>query len=155
MNDPVKLADALESNTLRALSALDRYAERERYAKAVSTELRNLAFADISGRFDKAGIWFERVQSYDDLAGDRQAAHIGAFSHYEVGGLPVRLVSHPLRYDGASPDIRSMPLAPGCDTRSILAEAGFETSEIDRLVADGVVAAPGSDNQSHDNEQAT
>jgi len=142
MNDPVKLAEALDSETLRGLAGIDRYAERERYAEAVAAELSRYAFAALAARFDAHGIWYERVQSYDDLGRDRQAAHIGAFCEIEVDGQPVRLVSHPLRYDGAAPSCRMMPLEPGCDSRAILAESGFADEEIDRLVEDGAVGSP-------------
>ncbi len=142
MNDPVKLADALGSNALGDMAGIDRYAERERYASAVAAELRGRDFADVSARFDKAGIWFERVQSYDDLITDRQLAHIGAFTEYPIDGASVRLVSHPLRYDGTCPEVRIMPLHPGCDSRSILSECGLDDDAIERLVATGVVGSP-------------
>ena len=139
MNDPEKLAQALDSEALRSLAGLDRYAERERYANAVAAELAGHSFATLAPRLDAQGIWFERVQSYDDLAEDRQAKHLGAFTTYRLGEQDVRLVAHPLRYDGAATGIRAMPLQPGCDTRAILSEAGFAHDEIDRLAAEGVV----------------
>ena len=142
MNDPAKLAAALESDTLAALSGIDRYAERERYASAVAEALRGRSFAELAARLDAAGIWFERVQSYDDVANDPQLAHIGAFTSFPVGDSEARLVSHPLRYDGACPPARIMPLAPGCDSRAILAECGYDDDAIDALVRDGVVGSP-------------
>jgi crotonobetainyl-CoA:carnitine CoA-transferase CaiB-like acyl-CoA transferase len=142
MNDPDRLAEALDSAELRALSGIDRYAERERYAAAVARALAGFAFAELAQRFEAHGIWHERVQSYDDLAQDRQAAHIGAFCEYEVHGRKVRLVAHPLRYDGQRPGIHTMPLEPGCDSRAILSEAGLSETEIDRLAAEGVIASP-------------
>jgi crotonobetainyl-CoA:carnitine CoA-transferase CaiB-like acyl-CoA transferase len=142
MNEAGKLAAALESEVLLALVDVDRYAERERYAAAMAGELRGRTFADVSEKFDRAGIWFERVQSYDDLAADRQARHIGAFQDFDLNGTPVKLVAHPLRYDGATPQIRMMPVRPGCDSRAILGESGFTTAEIDQLVDERVVATP-------------
>ncbi|TKT74408.1 CaiB/BaiF CoA-transferase family protein [Aquamicrobium sp. LC103] len=142
MNDPVKLAAALESDELQALAGIDRYAERERYAAAMAKTLAGHTFANLAARFDAHGIWFERVQSYDELAEDRQAAHMGAFREYEVDGRKIRLIAHPLRYDGALPGIDTMPLSPGCDSRAILSEIGLSESEIDRLAEDGVIASP-------------
>lgn len=142
MNDPAKLAAALDSEALTALIGIDRYAERETYANAMAGELRHRSFADVSERFDRAGIWHERVQSYDELANDRQAQHIGAFQHFDLNGKSVKLVAHPLRYDGISPGIRTMPIQPGCDSRAILAERGFTPDDIDRLIADGVIGSP-------------
>ena len=125
MNDPQKLAEALDSEKLRSLVGIDRYSERERYAAAVAAELRGRGIADVASRFETAGIWFERVQSYDDLLEDRQLRHIGAFAEFPVGDRNVTLVTHPLRYDGACPEIHAMPLEPGCDSLAILAECGL------------------------------
>ena len=142
MNDPAKLAAALDSDALRDLVAIDRYAERERYAAATAAALSGYTFPDLAPRLDAHGIWFERVQTYEDLAQDPQAKHLGAFINTRVGESDVRLVAHPLRYDGKSPGIRTMPLLPGCDSRAILAEAGISEDEIDRLVAEGVIGSP-------------
>ncbi|MCG6121613.1 MAG: CoA transferase [Microvirga sp.] len=142
MNDPEKLAQALDSEALRELQSVDRYAERERYAGAVARELAGRTFAELSARFDAHGIWHERVQSYDDLAQDRQAKHLGVFTQCAVGASQATLVAHPLRYDGAVPEMRTMPLEPGCDSRAILTEAGFGEDEIERLAREGVIRAP-------------
>ncbi|MEO4001838.1 CaiB/BaiF CoA-transferase family protein [Mesorhizobium sp. CAU 1732] len=149
MNDPAALAEALDSDVLRALATVDRYAERERYAQAMATELARHTFADLQDRFDREGIWFERVQSYDELAEDRQARHIGAFTEIDVNGETARLVAHPLRYDGKAPKVRAMPFEPGCDSRAVLEELDFAASEIDRFVTDGIVGVPSGNN---DNE---
>ena len=142
MNDAHKLAEALDSDELRAVVDIDRYVERDRYSAVVAQVLSDRNFADVAARFDSAGIWFERVQDYDGLAQDQQAVHCEAFMEVNVEGRPVCLVSHPLRYDGQRPALRTMPLRPGCDSRSILAEHGFSQCEIDTLVAAGVITEP-------------
>ena len=142
MNDPARLAEALDSDPLRDLVHIDRYDERERYAEAVAAELSELDYETVAGNFDAAGIWFERVQDYDDLRADPQSRHLGALAAIEIRGQPVTLVAHPLQYDGSRPGIRAMPLEPGCDGRAILAEHGFRDGEIDRLASDGVIGLP-------------
>jgi len=142
MNDPVNLATALDSDDLRALANIDRYAERERYAAVVAAELAQRRLVDVTARFDAAGIWFERVRSYEDVMSDPQAVHLGAFADWSVGGHPVKLVAHPLRYDGTCPAVNSMPLQAGCDSRDILADYGFDESTIDSLLADDVIRCP-------------
>jgi crotonobetainyl-CoA:carnitine CoA-transferase CaiB-like acyl-CoA transferase len=141
MNDPLKLAAALDSDSLRDLVGIDRYEERERYASAVAIELRGRHFHDIAPCLENCGVWFERIQSYDDLENDRQLQHIGAFTEFPVGDKRVKLVSHPLRYDGACPETRFIPLQPGCDSRAILAECGLDNKAIDTLVDEGVVGS--------------
>lgn len=142
MNDPARLAEALDSDVLRALIDIDRYAERERYAAAVAQALLPRAWRDVAAAFDRHGVWYERVQTYEELAEDPQARHLGAFADYPVNATSAQLVSHPLRYDGETPAARRMPLRAGCDSRSVLEEAGVSRDEIEALIAAGVVAAP-------------
>ena len=56
---------------------------------------------------------------------------------------PLRLVSHPLRYDGEVPEPRRPPPDLGAGGRAVLAEGGFERQEIEDLIDRGVVAACG------------
>ena len=142
MNDPNRLAEALDSETLRKLAHIDRYVERERYAEAVAAELAGLDFATVSRNFDTAGIWYERVQDYDELRLDPQVAHLGALTSVDVKGRPVTVVAHPIRYNGARPSVRAVPLQPGCNSGDILIEHGFCEEEINRLAATGVIGLP-------------
>jgi crotonobetainyl-CoA:carnitine CoA-transferase CaiB-like acyl-CoA transferase len=141
MNDAGKLAEALDSDSLRALASVDRYAERDRYADAVAEEISSRSLADLRTAFDKHGIWHEPIQTYDDLAGDRQAAHNNVFHKIAVGGSQATLVNPPLRYDGETPPTRRLPPRLGEHTRDVLAELGFAAHEIDALIAAGAVVA--------------
>ncbi|RWI88941.1 CaiB/BaiF CoA-transferase family protein [Mesorhizobium sp.] len=143
MNDPRKLADALDSEELRSMVAIDRFVERERYAAVIARLLKPREFAGLAALFDRNGIWYERVQDYEDLRNDPQAIHNGTFTEVDVKGKPATLISHPLRYDGALPGVRSMPLDSGADSQGILAELGLSEDEQARLFEDGVVGRPG------------
>jgi len=57
--------------------------------------------------------------------------------HPQAG--PVRLLAHPVRYDGQVPALRRLPPAVGEHSREVLAEYGFSGEHIERLVAEGVV----------------
>lgn len=143
MNDPVKLAAALDSDALRALQDIDRYAERDRYAQAVAAELRTRRFGDISPVFDAHAIWHERVRNYDDLLQDPQAIHNEVFREINVpGGGRALLVNHPLRYDGALPAYRRMPFHAGQDSLAILRRLGLDEAECQALVDAQVVDVP-------------
>ena len=54
-----------------------------------------------------------------------------------------RDVSLPLRMDGTRPRARTAPPSSGQDTTDVLRELGYDDEEIERLMADGVVAGPG------------
>ncbi|MDB5363691.1 MAG: Racemase, partial [Rhodospirillales bacterium] len=142
MNDPVRLAEALDSDVLRELQSIDRYEERDRYARAVAGVLRGKRFAEIAPAFDAHAIWYERVQDYEELLADPQAQHNEAFRTVEIHGKPVTIVNHPLRYDGKVPGYRGLPLTPGSDSLEILAELDYRPEEAQELVRAGIVGAP-------------
>jgi crotonobetainyl-CoA:carnitine CoA-transferase CaiB-like acyl-CoA transferase len=142
MNDPVKLATALDSDALRALQEIDRYAERDRYAAAVADQLRTRCLADVSALFEANGIWYQRIQDYEDLRHDPQALHNGTFEEIDVHGRTATLIAHPLRYNGSGTQMRSMPLQPGSDSLAILSELGYSAERRRSLVSRGVVGAP-------------
>ncbi|KLN53943.1 CaiB/BaiF CoA transferase family protein [Variovorax paradoxus] len=145
MNDPAKLAAALDSDALRALQQIDRYAERDRYAQAVAAELRTRRFEDVSPVFDAHAIWHERVRSYDDLLEDPQARHNEAFREIDVpGGGTALLVNHPLRYDGELPGYRRMPFHAGQDSLAILQRLGLSEAECRALADAKVIGMPGA-----------
>ena len=139
MNDPKKLADALDCETLRGLANIDRYAERDRYARAVADALRNRRFAEVAAVFETHGIWYERVQSYEDLRSDPQAIHNETFREVTIRGKATTLINHPLRYDGKVPAFQGVPLEQGADSLELLAELGYSADEQRRLVDAGVV----------------
>lgn len=139
MNDPTRLAEALDSDELRALQGIDRYAERERYAQVIARLLRPWRFADLASRFDEHGIWFERVRDYEDLRNDPQAIHNGVFETIDVDGREAVLISHPLRYDGRAPETVRMPMVQGADSEEILTGLGVSAERIADLKSRGIV----------------
>jgi len=136
------LADALDSDALRALVGHDRYAERDSFAAAVADATRTRTVADLAQRFDAHGVWYGRVQSYDDLATDPQVAHAQVFADVDIRGRKVKLVNHPNRYDGKVPDIRFVSLEVGENTREIMGELGFSDSETEKFLSTGAIVEP-------------
>jgi crotonobetainyl-CoA:carnitine CoA-transferase CaiB-like acyl-CoA transferase len=141
-NDLGVLAEALNSDVLRSLTKIDRYKERDKYAKAFADVLSKRTFAEVSKAFDTHRIWYSKVNSYDDLARDPQAEALGAFREIDVLGERVTVVNHPIRYDGQIPEIREMGIRIGQHTRAILGELGFSSERIDGLIERKVVGSP-------------
>ena len=137
------LAEALESDELRALVGHDRYAERDRFASAVRDATRTRTLAELARRFEAHGVWYGPVQTYDDLATDPQIAHSKVFAEVEIRGRKIKLVNHPNRYDGKVPDIRFVALEVGEHTREIMDELGFSDSETERFLSSGAVVEAG------------
>lgn len=142
LNDPAKLAQALDSARLAELIDLDRYDDRDIYAAAVADAVLMFSYADLAQRFDNLALWYAPVQDYEDLKTDPQLLHNQVFEKLELAGHNVTLVNGPVRYDGERLPTRRFALAAGADTRSILTDLGLSTSHIDDLVARRIVAAP-------------
>jgi crotonobetainyl-CoA:carnitine CoA-transferase CaiB-like acyl-CoA transferase len=141
LNDPQKLARALDSEPLAAIAHIDRHDERDRYAEVLAAELKERRLADLVPGFAAQAIWYQRVHEYDDLRDDPQIRHNGMFREVAVPGGTATLVSHPNRYDGEVPPLRRLAIAIGEDTREVLGELGYRPAEIDDLVARGAIAA--------------
>lgn len=142
LNDPAKLAQALDSARLAELIDLDRYDDRDIYAAAVADAVIKLDYADLAQRFDHLSLWYAPVQDYEDLKTDPQLLHNHVFEELQLAGHDVTLVNGPVRYDGERLPTRRIALAAGADTRAILADLGLSTAKIDDLVARCIVAAP-------------
>jgi crotonobetainyl-CoA:carnitine CoA-transferase CaiB-like acyl-CoA transferase len=141
LNDPHKLAQALDSGALAAIADIDRQDERDRYAAVLQGELQDRRFADLVPGFAAQAIWYQRVHEYDDLQGDAQIKHNQVFRDVPVPGGTATLVNHPNRYDGEVPPLRRLALAIGEDTREVLGELGYAPAEIDDLIARGAIVA--------------
>ncbi|WP_027793991.1 CaiB/BaiF CoA transferase family protein [Paraburkholderia acidipaludis] len=89
--------------------------------------------------FAEHDIWFAPVNDYEQVEADPQVAHnqmIMQFQHDEAG--PVRVLAHPVRYNGAAPPLRRHPPRQGQHTREVLAELGLSPEQIDDLIDRGV-----------------
>ena len=142
MNDLGELAEALDSERLRALADIDPYEGRERYAPVLAEELEGRRFVEVIEAFDAHAIWYARVQNYEDLKRDPQAIHNQVFREVPVGDQTATLVNHPLRYDGEVPELRHLAIEIGEDGRDILAELGYSPGETETLIDDKVIFAP-------------
>jgi crotonobetainyl-CoA:carnitine CoA-transferase CaiB-like acyl-CoA transferase len=142
MNDLGELAEALDSERLRALADLDPYEGRERYAPVLAEELQGRRFEEVVEAFDAHAIWYARVQDYEGLKRDPQAIHNQVFREVPVGDRTATLVNHPLRYDGEVPELRHLAIEVGEDGRDILADLGYSPGETETLIDDKVIFAP-------------
>ena len=144
-----QLCAALKRPELDLLKALDPYRDRDRFARCLAGVLAALSYDEVSGAFTEHGIWFARVSGYDALERHPQLAANRTVVEVALADGPLRLVSHPLRYDGEVPEPRRPPPDLGAGGRAVLAEGGFERQEIEDLIDRGIVAACG-DGTRHD-----
>ncbi|WP_341236017.1 CaiB/BaiF CoA-transferase family protein [uncultured Sulfitobacter sp.] len=139
--DAATMADAVDSDELKANIEMDRYKERDTYARMLNTATAKFSVIELASRFDERGIWWAPINYYDDLLADPQLQHAQVFREVEVRGRKIHLVNHPNRYDGQVPDVRILALEIGEHTREILGELEYSADQIDGLVDQKVVAA--------------
>jgi crotonobetainyl-CoA:carnitine CoA-transferase CaiB-like acyl-CoA transferase len=142
LNDPARLAAALNSERLRELCGIDRYEQRDRYAAAVAEELAGRSYQDLIPGLDAQKIWYQQVHEYDDLPDDPQIRHNEVFREVKVRGGRAVLVNHPNRYDGKVPELRRLAIDIGEHTREVLGELGYSAAEIEGLIEANAVVVP-------------
>lgn len=135
------LAEALDSDALREVAGVDRYQERDDYARRLRAATARFSRAELGARLDAHAIWWAPINFYDDLLADPQIQHAEVFREITVRGRTVHLVNHPNRYDGTVPELRVLALEIGEHTHEIMGELGYGADEIDRLLASRAVAA--------------
>ncbi len=138
LNDLSQLTKALESEKLRAFIGRNAYHERDAIAAAVADALADRCLGDVTAAFDRCGVWYAPVDDLDDLFENPQLQHNQTFRDVCVNGETVKVLNHPLSYDGQVPGFRGFALKPGADTRAVLEENGLSSAEINALLADKV-----------------
>jgi crotonobetainyl-CoA:carnitine CoA-transferase CaiB-like acyl-CoA transferase len=141
-NEISNIAEALDSDALRALQHLDRYDDRDVLAAAVAEAVRDWKYEDLSKAFDARSVWYGIVQDYEDVAKDPQMAANNIFREVKVNGETATLVNHPLRYNGEIPELHTLSTAIGSHTAEILREMGLSDAEVARLFANKTVFGP-------------
>lgn len=135
------LADAVDSDELRAAATVDRYKNRDDYARMLDRATAVFTTDELAHRLDERGIWWAPIAYYDDLLSDPQLAHMNVFRRIDVRGRTIHLVNHPNRYDGQVPDVRVLALEIGEHTREIMGELGYSSAETEGLIEAGAVTA--------------
>jgi crotonobetainyl-CoA:carnitine CoA-transferase CaiB-like acyl-CoA transferase len=135
-----KLAGALSCPALADFThPKDNVRRRDEINRLVYDTLRTRTTEAWMRVFEEHDIWYAPVNDYEQVERDPHVEHnqmIMSFEHEEAG--PVRLLAHPVRYDGAAPPLRRHPPRHGQHTREVLAELGYTPNEIDDYVERGI-----------------
>ncbi|WP_028349870.1 CaiB/BaiF CoA transferase family protein [Bradyrhizobium murdochi] len=136
-----QMAAALDHPKLAAFNdPKDPMRRRDEIHHIVYERVQSRKTAEWMEIFDAHNIWYAPVNDYEEVETDPQVAHnnmIMTIEHPQAG--EVRLLAHPVRYDGEAPPLRRLPPRQGEHTREILAELGYAADEIDAL-SDGGIA---------------
>lgn len=137
-----KLVKALNSEELSKYTPQDQMHKREEVNQIVSEMLKKKTTEEWYSIFEEHDIWHAPVNGYEEVAKDPQVEWnqmILQVEHPDAG--EIRLLSHPVRYDGQAPAVRQYPPRLGEHTKSVLAECGYSEEEIEKLMETEVVGA--------------
>lgn len=135
-----KLYEVLGNEKLKAYTAQDQMDKREEIDQIVAEEVGKKTTNEWFSIFSEHEIWHAPVNGYEEIENDPQVEWnkiIMEADHPQAG--PIRLLRHPIRYNGEAPALRQVPPELGEHTREILKEYGYSEEQIAQMVADGDV----------------
>jgi crotonobetainyl-CoA:carnitine CoA-transferase CaiB-like acyl-CoA transferase len=124
----------------RFASQAGRLAHRDELEGLIESALRARPADEWVETLDAAGIPVARVYTLAEAV-ERHRALSDTGLRPVRGAEPLEVVAAPVQLDGARPDPVELPGQIGADTRAVLQDAGVAESEIDELLAAGVIAA--------------
>ena len=130
------LAEVFEDDWFLGVGEDSSYARREDVNERVAKHMAERSTEEWSAVFAAAKVWFAPVNTYADIVDDPQVRHnrsVIEIDHPRAGA--VKLLSHPLLYDGERPGVRTVPPELGGANRAVLTELGYSATDIDRLQA--------------------
>ncbi|MBS4207534.1 CoA transferase [Bacillus sp. FJAT-50079] len=135
-NTPVeKLSQILHSEELAKFTSADQMSKRDQIDGVFSSIMKERSTDEWIEFFVENDIWFAPVNDYHAVINDEQVKHnemIITLEHPIAG--EVRLVNHPVKYNGKAPEHRLHPPLLGEYSREILQYLGYSDIEIDRLI---------------------
>jgi crotonobetainyl-CoA:carnitine CoA-transferase CaiB-like acyl-CoA transferase len=134
------LSKVLEEPWFRGIEPDQEYAMREEINARIAELMAERTTEYWTGRFAEFRIWHAPVNDYAEVVSDPQVQHNQAildFRHPKAGA--VRVLAHPIRYDGERPGLRLPPPELGEHTREVLGELGYTEEEIGELLKESAV----------------
>lgn len=136
LNALAVLAAVFEDDWFLSVGEDSSYERREDVNERVAKHMGQRTTDEWSAVFADARVWFAPVNTYADIVEDPQVLHnksVIEIDHPTAGA--VKLLGHPVLYDGQRPGVRNLPPDLGSSNRTVLTELGYDTEDIDRLQA--------------------
>ena len=134
------MVSVLEPGCLDAFTEQDAIDRRDEYDAVVAEQLKKKTTDDWCRIFTQAGIWHVKPYTYQDIEQDPQIQWnktILTILHPIAGD--VRVLNHPIKYDGNSTPLRIPPQSKGASTQEILLQLGYTPQDIQLLYDQGIV----------------
>lgn len=152
-NTPVeKLADILQSEALSHYTSKDQMNKRDEIDKIFNDIMRTRTTAEWEQFFTEHDVWYAPVNDYQAVVNDPQVnwnEMIFTTNHPDAG--EVKLVSHPLRYNGKTPKQRLHQPSVGEHSAEILRQNGYTEDAIRKMIEKGIIV---SNERKSSNDQA-
>jgi crotonobetainyl-CoA:carnitine CoA-transferase CaiB-like acyl-CoA transferase len=138
--DGATLAKAFDDSKFLDWSKEEQFDRREEVNSLVAHHVAERTVAKWEAVFSTHGVWCARVNNYDDVIADPQIkANQSILEFNDPTAGHVRLLAHPIRYDGEAPGLRRAPPSAGQHTGDVMQELGYPVSEIERMRQSGVL----------------
>lgn len=140
INSLATLGEVFDDPWFGTVGENESYTRRDEVNKRITAHLRNRDTHNWEETFAAHKVWFAPVNEYADVVADPQVEYnetFLTFSHPQAGD--VKVLGHPIKYDGKRPGLRTVPPGLGADTRAILRTLQYDDVKIDELLASGAV----------------
>ncbi|HTW27847.1 MAG TPA: CaiB/BaiF CoA-transferase family protein [Acetobacteraceae bacterium] len=138
--DGATLAAAFADPVFAGWTREDQFDRRETVNARVAQHMVRRGTADWEAVFAEHGMWCARVNGYDEVLADPQLAANQSILEFDdpVAGH-VRVLGHPIRYDGQAPGLRRRPPGVGEHTDEVLGELGYDAATLVGLRQSGAI----------------
>jgi crotonobetainyl-CoA:carnitine CoA-transferase CaiB-like acyl-CoA transferase len=142
-NTPVeKLADILQSETLSHYTSKDQMIKRDEIDKIFSDIMKTRTTTEWEEFFTIHEVWYARVNDYKAVVEDEQVKWneiIFTYNHPDAG--EIKLVNHPIHYNGKAVKQRLHQPAIGEQSVEILKQYGYSDAAIKELIEKGIIVS--------------
>ncbi|MCI8809718.1 MAG: CoA transferase [Oscillibacter sp.] len=135
------MVNLLEPGCLNGFTEEDALSRRDLYDAVIAEQMKKKTTDEWCRIFEEANVWHSKPYTYADIENDPQIQwnkSILTMRHPVAGA--VRVLNHPIKYDGEAPALRRLPPDKGADTREILTQIGYTKQQIESLCGRGIVA---------------
>jgi crotonobetainyl-CoA:carnitine CoA-transferase CaiB-like acyl-CoA transferase len=142
-NTPVeKLAEILQSEALSHYTSKDQMIKRDEIDKIFSDIMKTRATKEWEQFFTDNEVWYAPVNDYKAVVDDAQVKWndiIFTYNHPDAG--EIKLVNHPIHYNGKAVKQRLHQPAIGEQSVEILKQYGYSDVAIEELIEKGIIVS--------------
>lgn len=134
LSDGATLAKTFGDDKFAAWSREDQFDAREDVNSRVAEHMKTRPTAEWEEIMDANGVWYAEVRDYDAVLADPQVAENQSVLEYDDPDAgQVRVLAHPVLYNGQVPPLTRRPPGPGDHTDEVLQELGYSADEVAAL----------------------